>query len=79
VTAGLNANYDERVLTGAAAEHARATVTAALATLDRLANAGWGSILGDEPGRTDRGGFGIDAIAERTETFDPFMASSDAR
>jgi beta-lysine 5,6-aminomutase alpha subunit len=79
VTAGLASSFDERILAGPAAEHARATSTAALATLDRLANEGWESILGEGPGRRDSGGFGVDAIAERTETFDPFLASSDAR
>ena len=78
VTAGLASSYDERVLAGPGAEHARATATAALATLERLANEGWDSILGEGPGRLDTGGFAVDAIAERTETFDPFLASSDA-
>jgi hypothetical protein len=79
VTAGLASSFDERILTGPGAEHARATATAALATLDRLANDGWDSILGEGPGRLDTGGFAVDAIAERTETFDPFLAPSDAR
>ena len=79
VTAGLASSFDERVLTGPGAEHARATATAALATLDRLANEGWDSILGEGPGRLDTGGFAVDAIAERTETFDPFLAPLDAR
>jgi hypothetical protein len=79
VTAGLASSFDERVLAGPGAEHARATATAALATLERLANEGWDSILGEGPGRLDTGGFAVDAIAERTETFDPFLAPSDAR
>jgi hypothetical protein len=78
-TAGLASSYEERVLVGPAAEHARATANAALATLDRLSNEGWDSILGEGPGRMDSGGFGIDAIAERTESFDPFMTPSDVR
>jgi hypothetical protein len=78
VTAGLATSFAERVLVGPAAEHARATANAALATLDRLENEGWGSILGVGQGRTDSGGFGVDAIAERTEVFDPFAEVPDA-
>ena len=79
VTAGLASSFGERVLTGPGAEHARAMAAAALATLERLANEGWGSILGEGPGRLDNGGLGVDAITERTEAFDAFLASSQAR
>jgi hypothetical protein len=79
VTAGLASSFEDRVLIGPGAAHARATATAALATLELLANEGWGSVLGEGPGRLDTGGFSVDAIAERTETFDPFLASSPAR
>ena len=79
VTAGLGSSYVERTLIGPGAEHARASATAALATLERLANEGWDSVLGEGPGRLDTGGFAVDAIAERTETFDPFLASSTTR
>jgi hypothetical protein len=74
VTAGLAMSFDERVLVGSGAEHAREMATAALATLDRLANEGWGSVLGEGPGRPDPAGFGVDAIAERSDAFDPFLA-----
>jgi len=76
VTAGLASSFGERSLVGPAAEHARATATAALATLDLLANEGWGSILGEGPGRLDAAGLGVDAIAERTDAFDPFLTAS---
>jgi hypothetical protein len=79
VTAGLASSYEHRVLIGPAADHARASATAALATLERLANEGWDSVLGEGPGRLDTGGFAVDAIAERTESFDPFLASWGAR
>jgi hypothetical protein len=79
VTAGLVSSFDERVLIGPGAEHARATATAALATVDRLANEGWGSVLGEGPGRLDAGGAQGDAIAERSDAFDPFLAPSDTR
>ena len=57
---------------GVALDHARATVAAAIATLERLATDGWSSVLGspmDRPGITR---LGADAVVERTETFDPF-------
>jgi D-Lysine 5,6-aminomutase TIM-barrel domain of alpha subunit len=62
-------------LAGIALEHARATVAAALATLERLADDGWRSILGDPPGRPERARLGADSVAERTELFDPFQGT----
>ena len=50
----------------------RATATAALATLERLRDDGWRSILGDPPSGSERVRLGADSVAERTETFDPF-------
>jgi hypothetical protein len=66
-------------LAGLAAEHARAMVAAALDTLERLADRGWravvGEPLGPDPGVEPRRGrtrpIGGDAVAERTEAFDP--------
>jgi hypothetical protein len=58
-------------LDGAALEHARATVGAATATLERLADAGWRAVLGEPPSGAGRR-LGGDAVAERTEPFDPF-------
>jgi hypothetical protein len=66
-------------LAGLAADHARAMVTAALDVLDRLADRGWravvGEPLGPDPGVDTRRGrarsIGGDAVAERTEAFDP--------
>lgn len=59
-------------LAGIGLEHARATVTAAVTTLERLANDGWRSVLGEQPRRPDRIRLGADTVAERTEAFDPF-------
>lgn len=58
-------------LAGLALEHARSMVSASIATLEQLADRGWRMVAGDEPGggRTPRG---RDAVAERTEAFDPF-------
>ena len=57
---------------GPALDHARATVAAALETLERLATRGWPSVLGAALAGVDRGRLGADAVVERTESFDPF-------
>jgi hypothetical protein len=62
-------------LQGVAVSHATATVEAALATLERLADIGWRAVVG-EPVAAETGvrrlrALGGDAVAERTETFDP--------
>jgi hypothetical protein len=65
-------------LGGHAAEHASLVVEAARTTLDRLADLGWRAVVGDAPGGVERGGrpraLGGDAVAERTESFDPLRA-----
>lgn len=73
-------------LTGAAEAHATAMIAAALATLDRLADLGWRAVVGDPPRRSDHGegavarrAIGGDAVAERTETFDPFAGLDSGR
>lgn len=57
---------------GVALDHARATVAAAIATLEALASDGWGSVLGSPLDRPGIGRLGADAVVERTEAFDPF-------
>jgi hypothetical protein len=74
VTAELAGSLTAPVLSGVALEHARSTVTAAVATLDRLADDGWRSVLGDPPDGAERVRLGADSVSERTETFDPFAA-----
>ncbi len=59
---------------GAALTMARGTVTAAVATLERLAASGWPSILGEPIRPARRGRLGADAVVERTETFDALAA-----
>jgi D-Lysine 5,6-aminomutase TIM-barrel domain of alpha subunit len=65
-------------LQGVAVEHAQAVVRAALATLDALADQGWRAVVGDGPASEPEGGrprsLGGDAVAERTEAFDPLAA-----
>jgi len=59
-------------LHGPALEIADATVTAARDLLERLGNEGWRAVVGDGPtGRSARG-LGAGAVAERSESFDPF-------
>ena len=72
VTAELAGSLAPPALAGLALDHAHATVTAAVATLERLADHGWRSVLGDSPDGQDRVRLGADSVAERTETFDPF-------
>lgn len=67
-------------LVGVAAEHATAVVQAAIDTLDHLADLGWRAVVGEglpAAGRMASGAaraMGGDAVAERTEAFDPLGA-----
>ncbi len=73
VTVGgaLAVTFGERRLEGAALDHARGVVAAAIETLERLGEVGWRSILGDAPGGGERLRIGADAVTERSESFDP--------
>jgi hypothetical protein len=73
-------------LSGVAEEHAKAMLAAATTTLERLSDLGWRAVVGDPPRSPGRGpdgrayrAIGGDAVAERTESFDPLRAfeSSD--
>jgi len=73
-------------LTGVAETHATAMVAAAMATLERLADLGWRAVVGEPPRRSDHGdgaaarrAIGGDAVAERTESFDPLAALEPGR
>ncbi len=61
----------EAPLAGSALAHARATADAALRTLERLADDGWRAVIGDSPADGSTSRFGADAVAERSESFDP--------
>jgi hypothetical protein len=66
-------------LTGSALEHARSVVSAAAATLERLADKGWRTVAGDPLG-ADRGrSRGFDTVVERTEPFDSFESTLGPR
>lgn len=60
-------------LGGAALDHARTMIRAAIATVEQLTEGGWRAVAGDGPGG-GRALRGRDAVAERTEPFDPFEA-----
>jgi hypothetical protein len=60
------------VLTGSALVHARALVSAALTTLDGLADQGWRTVAGEPLGTSWATSRGVDTIAERADAIDPF-------
>jgi D-Lysine 5,6-aminomutase TIM-barrel domain of alpha subunit len=71
VAAALAASTEPPILAGAALEHARATAAAALQTLVRLADDGWRAVIGDGPADAVDLRIGADAVAERSDPFDP--------
>lgn len=66
-------------LAGIALEHARGIVAEAMATLDLLGEHGWLIIAGDAPEIASTRALGGDAVADRTETFDPFESALGVR
>jgi D-Lysine 5,6-aminomutase TIM-barrel domain of alpha subunit len=64
---------------GPALTMARGTVTAAVATLERIAGSGWPSILGEAVRPAGRGRLGADMVVERTESFDPLATVEAGR
>ncbi len=74
VAAALAAATGDRPLRGAALAHARATAAAALRTLERLADDGWRAVIGDGPPDAADLRIGADAVAERSDPFDPLGA-----
>ncbi len=72
VAAAHAGSIEPPVLAGVALEHAQATAAAALRTLDRLADGGWRAVIGDGPADAADGTLGADAVAERSDPFDPF-------
>lgn len=72
VTRDLAGALEPAALSGQALDHAKATVTAALATLEGLADDGWRAVLGDTLQGAESVRLGEDSVAERTESFDPF-------
>jgi beta-lysine 5,6-aminomutase alpha subunit len=61
-------------LAGVALDHVRGEVGVAIATLDMLADRGWLAVAGDTPDQASARALGGDAVAERTESFDPFAS-----
>ena len=58
------------MLAGVAADHAQRAVAAAAATLAALEDAGWQAVV-DQPLGVGVRGLGAEAVAERSEAFDP--------
>jgi hypothetical protein len=75
VSADVAAATTPGALTGAALEHARGIIQAALATLDGLGEHGWRTVAGDPPGGTRARSAVRDVVTERTEAFDPFEST----
>ena len=74
VSADVALATEPGALTGVALDHARGMIAAALETLDRLADDGWRAVAGDPPSWARPRTATRDAVAERTESFDPFGA-----
>lgn len=79
VAADVAAVAPAGALGGPALQHASAVVDAALLTLERLAELGWRAVVGDRPSAGDHAprrslAIGGEAVAERTEAFDPLSA-----
>lgn len=77
VASSLRSSRVSPELTGVAAAHARAAVAAALATLGALEDRGWRSLV-DQP-LGIRANLGAEAVAERTEPFDPLTIEAASR
>ncbi len=71
----LAARPEEALARPAVAAHAAALLEAATATLERLQDLGWSSVLGERLDGSARAGLGADAVAERTEAFDTLAAA----
>jgi hypothetical protein len=78
VAAALRRSREAPAITGVAADHARRAVEAAGATLASLEEHGWRAIV-DQPLGMEASHLGADAVAERTEAFDPLAAGEAAR
>ena len=76
--AEVAAAVDHGALTGIAKSHADGMLAAAVATLERLSDQGWSALSGDPSGVQRPRPMGGDAVAERTESFDPFAATLGA-
>jgi hypothetical protein len=66
-------------LSGVALDHARGMIAAALTTLERLGDHGWRTVAGDPPHGVRARPSAREAVAERTEPFDPFESALGPR
>ncbi len=72
MAAAVADGLETSTLRGAAAEHAASMIAEASATLESLADSGWRAVLGQPMTPSAPGRLGADAVADRSETFDPF-------
>jgi hypothetical protein len=77
VAASLGQSRVAPVLTGVAAAHAAGAVAAALATIGALEDRGWGALVDSPLGIQSN--IGAEAVAERTESFDPLTIEAGSR
>ncbi len=77
VADGLRRARTAPALLDAAADHAGRVVRAAAATLSLLEDGGWRAVV-DQPLGVNASGLGAEAVAERTEAFDPLTVEVSA-
>jgi hypothetical protein len=71
VAAEVGAARETSDLAGVALEHAHGAIGVAMATIEMLTDRGWRAVAGDGPGVATARALGREAVAERTESFDP--------
>jgi hypothetical protein len=79
VSADVAAATERPELRGVALDHARGMIAAAIATLDRLGDTGWRAVSGEPPSAMRARASARESVAERTESFDPFVAALGPR
>jgi len=72
VAAAVAQGLGAPTLRGASAEHAEAMIAEARATLEGLRDLGWRAVLGQSMNPSQPSLLGADAVADRTESFEPF-------
>lgn len=78
VAAEVGAAREPSELAGIALEHARGAIGVAMATIEMLTDRGWRAVAGDGLGVAAARGLGREAVAERTESFDPIDVALSA-
>ncbi len=75
VAGELADSRDQGQLRGVSLDHARASLGAAISTLEGLSSGGWGTVVGERPDGVSGGagwlGRGPDSVTDRADPFDP--------